>query len=118
MAATATNSTTPWLDLGTLLEGDLFEILGLDKLPEEKQDEFRLMVMESIRDRVLVRIVKELGPEKERVWLDMLDRDVPQQEIEDYLVAANVDVQSITALEAIAYKVELAERLNILKQDD
>lgn len=110
-------NSQPWLDIGTLLEGDLFDVLGLTDIPEERQDEMRLMVMESIRDRVLVRIVKILGPQKEAEFLALLDQDTNNQEVDRFLEAADISLVSLVAEEAFSYKIDLAQRLGILKEE-
>lgn len=110
-------STQPQFDIGTVIEGNLFDLLGLTSLPEEQQDALRLTIMESIRDRVLLRIVKQLQPDQETEWLGLLDRDAPQAELEAYLAQAGVNVSSLVAEEALQYKIELAQRLGLVTED-
>lgn len=102
------------LDMKQLLQSSLFDVLGLNGLPEAEQDELRLMVMESIRDRVLVRIVDILGPTREKQWFELLDQS-DDAAVQGFLTDNGIDVDQLALEEAIRYKIDLATRLNIMK---
>lgn len=101
-----------WLHLQAVLETDLFELLGLNTLPATQQDELYLMVMESIRDRVIIRIIDILGPKKEKEWFKLLDKN-DDPAVVAFLEKHNVNVRQLTIEETVRYKLELAERLNL-----
>jgi len=102
------------LDMKQLLQSSLFDVLGLNQLPDTEQDELRLMVMESIRDRVLVRVVDILGPTLEKKWFELLDKG-DDDAVYKFLEDNGIDLRQLAMEEGIRYKVELATRLHLVK---
>ncbi|MFA4930356.1 MAG: hypothetical protein WC570_00600 [Patescibacteria group bacterium] len=100
--------TKKGLDLKNLIEGDLFELAGLENLPEGKKEEMISKMMESVRDRVMVRIVEELGQENEAEFFSLLDEN-NDDEIREYLDSYGIKLDMLVTEEALVYKKELLD---------
>ena len=94
----------------SLVETDLLQSLGLENLPEEKQEEIMTQVMESVLNRVLVRIVDALGDDKKDEFMEMLEKSDDKQ-IRQYLVDNKVDMDKIVVEESLLYKNELLNKI-------
>jgi len=67
-------------------------------------------MMESVRDRVLVRIVDELGEIKKDQFFRLLD-DKNDENIKSFLESNGIDVNTLVAQEALMYKKEFLDNL-------
>lgn len=93
-----------------LIETDLLKNLGLDGLSEEKQEEVMGQVMETVLNRVLVRIVDALGEEKKNDFMELLEKGNDEQ-IREYLIANNIDMDKFVVEESLLYKNELINKI-------
>lgn len=102
---TATQSLSSLIS--ELTRRDIFDILGAHTIPEEEREEYLETMLETIMDRVFVRII-DACPEdqcqKINEALHVNDRDV----LNDLLFANGLpDFDAMVAEETIVYKFEM-----------
>ena len=97
-------------DIKAFVEGDIFDLAGLKDMPDDKKQELMTKMMESVRDRVLVRIVDELGEIKKDQFFRLLD-DKNDENIKSFLESNNIDVNALVAQESLIYKKEFLDNL-------
>ena len=95
-----------------LVELDLLNNLGLDNLPEEKQEIIMAQVMESVLNRVLVRIIDALGDEKKNKFMELLEKGSDEQ-IREYFIDNDIDMDKFVIEESLLYKNELINKIGV-----
>lgn len=95
-----------------LVTKDLFELLGIDNASDEQKDQIRARMLETIRDRTLLRIADALSPEDFEAYKQLLDQpEDPEvdKQIDSFLAERDIDVNAITVEETILVKAQAAE---------
>ncbi len=90
-----------------LVEEDIFEILGLDKMPEKDQDELRMRMLDVVNNRVLLRIGDILSDEEMKEFEKVLDSN-DDQKVRDFLTGKKIDISKLIVEETLVFKSELA----------
>lgn len=98
-----------------LVEGDIMDILGLDKLPEKEQEEVRTKMLETINNRVLLRIADLLDEAGMKQWETLLDEG-DDEKIRAFLTEKKIDMLNLIAAEALVYKSEMADMMQKIKE--
>lgn len=90
-----------------LVEEDIFDILGLEKMPEKDQDDMRTRMLDVINNRVLLRVSDMLNEEEMKEFETVIDEN-NDQKIRDFLTNKKIDISKIVIEETIIFKSELA----------
>ena len=98
------------------IEDDIFKLLGLEKAPENKKKEMLDNMMTIIQNRVISRILDSLGAE-ERKEMDKLIEAKETEKIYSLLDKKGVNMDAITAEEALNLKMEMINMFNSQKTD-
>lgn len=104
------NNSGSNFNIKAFVEGDIFDLAGLENMPDDQKEQIMTKMMESVRDRVLVRIVDELGEIKKDQFFRLLD-DGDDQDIKSFLSDNNIDINALVAQEALIYKKEFLDNL-------
>lgn len=99
-------------EIQKLLDQDVLELIGGSDLPQEKKQELYLKMAETVQNRAIVRVYRELS-EEEGKELDQLIDNGDTAKVQEYLRAKNLDLPAILAQEAVACKVEIYELFKI-----
>ena len=93
---------------------DIFELLGLSEMPDDKKQEMLSTMLKTINNRILARILDNFSKE-ERAQLDMaFDRNDKATIGQMLLNKGLPDIEQLTAEEALLLKIELVN--NFAKQ--
>lgn len=107
------------MDLKNLARMDLIEELGLENLSQEQQENILSDMGEIIQQRVMLRIIEELGDGNKDEFVKLLEekKDRPE-EIEGFIRAKIPEADDIMMEEIGAYKKEIIELVERLKKTD
>ena len=85
-----------------LMEGDLFEAIGMKSLPQEEKEELLYSMCQTIYARVFQRIAQTLDEDSARQFMN-----IPADEMGEFLAARDVDLASALMEESARYRMEL-----------
>src|SRR3989344_8460155 len=97
-----------------LVEKDFFTLAGLDKLSDEEKDALLENILNTIRNRVVIRIIESF-PENERPHFDSVLQGENEEEISTLLTNRRVDVDQLVAEESLIFKSQLLRSLSEIK---
>ena len=95
-----------------ILEKDIIVLLGLEKLPKEKQDEYRQKAIETILDRVFVRITNTLDEMGKLADYEKVVNDEERAMI--FLADNGLDLEQILIEETMYYKTQMKTVVDLL----
>ena len=93
-------------ELREIFDKDILEVLGAEKLDQQKKEELYLQMAEIVQNRVTVRIMDALSEEDKESFVKILDED-DNAKVSDFLKNKNINPAQMLAEEAIVYKMEL-----------
>lgn len=99
-----------------LVTKDVFELLGIDGASDEQKDEIRARMLETIRDRVLLRIADAMSQEDFEQYKQLLE--APEGEkadtaIDAFLADRSIDLNALTVEETILVKAEAVKAAHV-----
>lgn len=92
-----------------LLDLNILEIFGLDKLSEREKQEFLQKAVSLILDRVVARISKELPEDKRQQFFEIFKEGVSDEERWKFIQEDIPDLESVILEELLAFKQEAVE---------
>lgn len=105
----------PFMDPKTLIEGNFFKEAGLDGLPQEEKEKIMTKLIESVRNRVLIRIDDLIKPEDREEFNKVLDSK-KDEEISKFLEKRKINVAQLVVEESLLEKAEILNSLAQLKK--
>ena len=97
-----------------IIKKDLMQLMGLEHLSEEKKAELYKKALETIQNRVLIRIASNLREKDKEAFFKLIDAQ-DDKKIDDFLQSKNVDYQSIFGEEVLLYKLEMSKKTQVAK---
>lgn len=97
-----------------ILEKDLLELMKLDRLPDEEKKKLYEQVLETIQNRLLLRLAGKLGEEKKEEFFKVIDEQ-DADKLNKYLFEQGIDYQALYAEEILLYKLEMTEKAKLVK---
>lgn len=91
-----------------LLDKDIFELMGIPNMPDEKKQELHTQMMETIEKRTFARVHDMLPQEDIAHFKELLDGSNPD-DLKTFFKDHDIDVEKIMAQEAIVYKTEMVD---------
>jgi len=101
------------IDPTALIEGDIFEMVGLTNLTDQQKQDLLVKFSGMISNRVVMRIADALEPSVKQQWDDLIATD-KNQEAEALLVANGLKINELAAQEALALKAQLVSMSHTL----
>lgn len=98
-----------------LLEGDLFELLGIANAPEERKTKIIQTMMSTIDARVVNRVSDQLS-EEDAVQFQKISENGDKEAIVQFLVDKEIDLPEIVSQEATRHRVEIIELANLVQE--
>lgn len=93
--------------LSDLTRRDIFDILGVERIPNEEREEYMETMLETIMERVFVRIIDSCSDEQCRKINDALSMN-NREGLNHLLSMGNLpDFDTLVAEEALVYKFEI-----------
>ncbi|MBI4250783.1 hypothetical protein HY622_04295 [Candidatus Uhrbacteria bacterium] len=93
--------------LSDLTRRDIFDILGVEKIPDWEREEYMETMLETIMERVFVRIIDSCSEEQCRRINDALYMN-NREELDRLLFVCDLpDFDTLVSEEALVYKFEM-----------
>ena len=86
-----------------LIEGDFFELAGLQNISEEEKETLMGKILDGLRDKVLIRI-DDLLEDADKTHFQQLIQSADDTAIDAFLQNKSINIQQITAEEALLQK--------------
>jgi hypothetical protein len=100
-----------------LISSDIFQEIGLSHLPDGQKEQMLAQLIESVNNRVMIRVLDDL-PEADQIDLkELLDRGAKDEEIRIYLEGKGVRLAELAAQEALVLKAELIAKSKELHKE-
>ncbi|MCL5795633.1 MAG: DUF5663 domain-containing protein [Patescibacteria group bacterium] len=96
------------LNYEEILDKNILDILGAKNMSEEQKRNIFTKALETIQNRVIMRISDKLSEPEVDEWKKILDSGDKKQ-AEMFLKNKGLDLPKLLAEEALIYKTELAE---------
>lgn len=97
---------SPTMNLNQLVEGDIFEIIGLTNLPEDKKESTMALLIEAVQNRVILRIDDLIMKSEKNTWMQVLETE-DDEIIKNFLTEKNIDIKNLTMQESLLLKNQL-----------
>ncbi|MEK7548284.1 MAG: hypothetical protein AAB499_00025 [Patescibacteria group bacterium] len=110
----ASNSDSLTISVQELVEKDFFTLAGLEKLSDAEKDALLENILNTIRNRVVIRIIESF-PESERLHLDSVLQGEDEEQISTLLTNKHIDVDRLVAEESLTFKSQLLRSLAEIK---
>ncbi|PJC65732.1 hypothetical protein CO019_01175 [Candidatus Berkelbacteria bacterium CG_4_9_14_0_2_um_filter_42_30] len=91
---------------GELLEKDILELMGVDNLPDKEKEELYKKMLETILNRVVLRLDTQISDEEVEKLKEITDKK-DKEGFFKFFQDKGIDIKSIFAEEAALYKVEM-----------
>lgn len=98
-----------------VFEKDLMEIMGFSKLSDKEKTELYQKAIETIKNRLLIRIITILGENNKDEFFKSIDKG-DEKNIDDFLKSKNIDYQTLFTEEALLYKLEMSKKVQAIKE--
>ena len=99
------------LNPADFIDKDIFDILGIGDASSEKKDAMLKEMIETIQNRVTMRILDLIGEEGGKEFGDLLEEG-DDEKIKSFLSLKDVDLGKLTAEESLLYKMEIINLYN------
>jgi len=98
-----------------IIEKDILELLGAKDMPEEQKRNLYTKMLETIQNRVILKITKDLSEEYLSNW-ESVFKSKDMNKINEFLKSKNIDFDDLMMKEALAYKIEVIELAKPVKK--
>jgi len=95
---------------------DIFEILGLEKLAEEKKKALLEKMNEVMGQRIIFRIMDELSEADQEAFDKLTKKKASQEEINKFL-SGKIDLRQIIIEEVAEFKEIMADDIKSLREE-
>lgn len=108
------DSNSSATDIGDkILNTDIIDLLGLDKLPDAEKEKARQQISETIENRVFNRLEEEMEKSgKFELYTKALEAG--GETFDNFLAEHKVDINQMFLEEALGYKVQLKSAADLL----
>jgi len=93
---------------GDIITKDIFELLGVENMPEQQKRNLYTKMLETIQNRVIIKITKELPQEALAEW-EHVAKSNNQAEMAQFFDAHSINVDEMLLKETLMYKMEIVE---------
>lgn len=90
-----------------LMNQDIMKILKFDSMPEEKQEEIKKKMIDTILGRMIARIMDALSVDNKKAFEEVLDKN-DEKATEEFL-KDKVNIRDILVQETLLYKAEMID---------
>ena len=97
------------MKINELLDANILELFGLDKLSEEERKRFLDYAINLVLDRAIKQILEELPKEKKEEFLEIMKEGTPDEARTAFLKENVSDLEAIIMEEILIFKNEAME---------
>lgn len=98
-------------EVNDLLDKDIFELVGLERISDAKKEELREKIVNTIQARIFRRVADTL---EEKGKLGEYDKLENEEAVEDFLKKNGIDINQIYVEEALKHKAQLVTAGNMM----
>lgn len=102
-------------EIQDLIQKDILDLMGMEGLTEEKRVELYAKMLNTVEERVIMRIDDALD-EPGREELKQLLETGTKEKFDEFLKTKNISLEKLFAEEALIYKTELMSLLKAANQ--
>ncbi len=104
------------MKLEGVLQQNIFELLDLEHLPQEKKDEVFQQAYETVMNRIMLVIANRLDEAKLDQLKDLFEKE-DGAAISQFFADTGLEIEQIATAETLKYKAELASLAEALKSE-
>lgn len=90
-----------------LLHKDILDLMGYQNLTDEEKNHHYTVMLETVNNRVAIRIADSLGENDAQAWQDLAQKD--EQSAIQFLIEREIDLQKWLLEETVLYKAEMVK---------
>lgn len=94
------------------LNKDIFELMDAKDVPKEKQDEILNKMLETVQERVIIRVLDQLSDQDYENLKEIL-KSKDEKRFDQFYNSTGINIVEIYAEESLLYKIEI---VNLLKE--
>ena len=98
------------------LDKDILDLMGAKDMSEDEKSEIYSKMMDTIEQRVLARMIEELTDE-EYEELKTILAEKSEEKFADFAKKIDLNLTTMFAEEALMYKIEMVNLINMPKQN-
>jgi len=100
-----------------ILNKDILELMGAKDMSEERKKELYTKMLETIQNRVIVKIINQLSDEDAEAFKKLVDSG-NKTEMENFLNSREIDLAQLMLAEAMIYKTEMVSLKNAANKEE
>jgi len=100
---------------GPIIEEDFLKSAGLENLSDSEKESLIIKLIESVKNRVIIRIDDLITENDKSEFYELLDQG-DNEKINHFLEQKNINVAQLVAEEALLQKIQLLDKLAQLKE--
>lgn len=104
------------MKLEGVLQQNIFELLDLEHLPQEKKDEVFQQAYETVMNRIMLVIANRLDEAKLDELKELFEKE-DGTAVTQFFADNGIEIEQIATTEALKYKAELAALNEALKSE-
>lgn len=104
------------MDASSIIQTNIFDLLGLQKLPDARKDELLGQMAQVIQDRITDRLIEAMSGEQRTAFEKLLDTNPDPNQVDDFLKQAVPGYEQIAQEEAQTFKQEITNEAAVVRQ--
>lgn len=104
------------MDASSIIQTNIFDLLGLQKLPDARKDELLNQMAQVIQDRITDRLIEAMSGEQRTAFEKLLDTNPEPNQVDDFLKQAVPGYEQIAQEEAQSFKQEITNEAAVVRQ--
>ena len=104
------------MDATSMIQTNIFDLLGLQQLPQARKDELLGQMAQVVQDRITDRLIEAMSAEQRTAFEKMLDANPDSAGVEQFLQQAVPGYERIAEEEAMKFQQEITNEAAVVRQ--
>lgn len=104
------------MDASSIIQTNIFDLLGLQQLPEARKNELLGQMAQVVQDRITDRLIEAMSGDQRAAFEALLDTNPDPNQVDDFLKQAVPGYQQIAEEEAQNFKQEITNEAAVVRQ--
>jgi hypothetical protein len=104
------------MDVLHLLKGNIIELLGLEKLPDEQKQALLVQMSQALQGRMIDRLIETMSKEQQDEFTKLLDADPSPAQVDAFLMKNVPDCTELAIKEVVKFKEEMINESATVRQ--
>ena len=104
------------MDIQTLIEGNIVDLLGLQNLQEKEKTELLTQLGEVVQERMTDRILESLSEEDRAKFDDLLEKNASEADINAFLQSTVKNLDQMVTEEMLVLKAQMVDDATTLRK--